>query len=105
MELITNKYASRQSGNKIDVSAESLKLNNNQSACFFNQYQQFATNLLSAMQNDSVVLMLMIMLAIMSPDRPGSLRYRDAIGVSLLGALQQGETGGPPPHMTPHFKI
>lgn len=65
-------------GKQHSVSAASLKFGDDESMSFFGQYQRFATTLLSATQRDNVVLMLMIVMVVLSPDR-SSLQAKEVV--------------------------
>ena len=61
--------------NATTVQAASLQFGNSESISFFQQYKRFTTSLLAAIRKDNVVLMLMIVLTVLSPDRV-NLRVR-----------------------------
>ena len=68
-------------GKQHSVSAASLKFGDVESMSFFGQYQHFATTLLSATQHDDVVLMLMIVMVVLSPDR-ANLQMKECVTLS-----------------------
>jgi hypothetical protein len=65
-----------KSGKNHTVNATSL-LSNQESMSFFEQYQKFATALLQSTHHDNVVLMLMIVMTVMSPDRSSIKSTKD----------------------------
>ena len=56
-------------GSKLTVQAEGLAQTNAESMSFFQQYQRFTMSFLQAIRNDNIVLMLIIVLTVLSPDR------------------------------------
>ncbi|KAK2153755.1 hypothetical protein LSH36_287g03022 [Paralvinella palmiformis] len=69
-----------KSGKNHMVAATSL-LSNKESVSFFQQYQKFATSLLQSAHHDNVVLMLMIVMTVMSPDRSSIRSTKEIAGV------------------------
>ena len=61
-----------------NVSAAGLQFGNNESISFFQQYHRFATSLLAATRRDNVILMLMIVMTVLSPDRE-TLKTKEAV--------------------------
>lgn len=68
----TKAWSVNKAGAQHQVMAASFQMGNEDSASFFNQYQRFATSLIQATQRDNIVLMLMIVLTVLSPDRIAS---------------------------------
>lgn len=70
-----------KNGVKHTVSADALRSNRSGAISFFEQYQQFSMALLRTTHSDNIVIMLLIVLAVLSPDRV-NLHARDIITTS-----------------------
>lgn len=70
-----------KNGCKHTVHADALLNSHSETAKFFNEYQQFSMALLRSTQADNIVIMLLIVLAVLSPDRE-KLLARDIIAKS-----------------------
>ena len=58
-----------KNGAKHTVSAEALLQSRSETVNFFEQYQSFSASLLRMTHSDNIVIMLLIVLAVLSPDR------------------------------------
>ena len=63
------------------VSAAALQYGNKESVIFMEQYQRFASNVMMAVHGDHMVLMLLIVLSIFSPDRV-NLKDKEAVSAA-----------------------
>jgi len=69
----------QRGGNQQTVSAAALQCTNTASAAFFTQYQHFAARLNTSIKCDNLILMLLIVMAVVSPDRP-SITDKELVG-------------------------
>ena len=68
----TMAWSVNKAGSQHHVTAMSFQSGNEESVSFFNQYRRFACSLIQATQKDNIILMLMIVLTVLSPDRINS---------------------------------
>ena len=68
----------QKDGDSKSVSAMGLQMGNADNLQFFQQYQRFCMTLLQSTMRDNVVLMIMIVMTLLSPDR-GHLLHKDCV--------------------------
>ena len=73
MEWKNNSGSKEQS-----VSAAALKFGNEATIKFFKQYMQFAARFQATIQDDNIILMILIVMTVLSPDRP-DIKEQDVI--------------------------
>lgn len=61
-----------KAGTQHEVAASPFQMGNEDSVAFFQQYMRFASSLIQVTQKDNIVLMLMIIITVLSPDRVNS---------------------------------
>ncbi len=60
-----------KSGNFTRISSDQVQKMNTDSVSFMKQYHHFATSVMSTTRRDNIVLMILVVLCVLSPDRPG----------------------------------
>ena len=65
----TMAWSVNKAGAQHQVAATAFQLGNEDSMSFFDQYRRFACSLIQATQKDNIILMLMIVMTVLSPDR------------------------------------
>eukprot|EP00914_Ancora_sagittata_P028054 GHVO01055072.1.p1 GENE.GHVO01055072.1~~GHVO01055072.1.p1 ORF type:complete len:433 (+),score=61.09 GHVO01055072.1:647-1945(+) len=58
-----------KAGTQHQVAASTFQMGNEDSIAFFQQYMHFASSLIQVTQKDNIILMLMIVITVLSPDR------------------------------------
>ena len=66
-----------------------LQFGNGDNMQFFQQYQRFTSTLLSSTMRDNVVLMIMIVMTLLSPDR-GNLTKKEEVGIRIYYYMKEG---------------